>query len=347
MHVPTHMTPYRARVMLCGTEDAALRVGWGAAKIMRFHDILVYAEVDDAASLAGIVQLARHQGAAVTVCDVVAASPEVSDSRGVMEKVSRLRWSSAFRRLRRLCEPFDDAMVIDYTVFTGIPFLAIIEQVIRQHFDLVVHISDPVVAESGTGLNATGMHLMRKCPCAIWALHPSRDSGGSQDVLLALDREAHVRDSGSDGFAMRLANAALAVARARGGDLHVLHAWETFGAEVLKEPELGLREAEVAAYRAEQRASSEQWFRGMFQRIESEGRADVKVHPHLIEGAVLPAVRRVVGESGADLITLGSIGTSAVPGVLIGTTAESILAAVGTSVLALKPPSFESPLRFP
>lgn len=43
-------------------------------------------------------------------------------------------------------------------------------------------------------------------------------------------------------------------------------------------------------------------------------------------------------------IRISTVGTSANPGVLIGVTTESILAACDISVLVLKPPGFVSPL---
>jgi nucleotide-binding universal stress UspA family protein len=55
-------------------------------------------------------------------------------------------------------------------------------------------------------------------------------------------------------------------------------------------------------------------------------------------------VEQVVAEQEAGMLVLGTVGTSANPGVLIGATTESILADIGTPVLALKPPGYVSPL---
>lgn len=309
----------------------------------QFRDILVYAEIDDEACLAQVVALAQAHGAAITVCEVVEPPPQLHDSRGVVERVAKLRWSRAFQRLRRICDLFASNSVIDYSVFTGVPFVTITEQVVQQDFDLVVHISEPVQRTSGIGLNATGMHLMRKCPCTVWTLHPDRDNY-SKTVVLALDRELAEGTGAAEAFAITLAETALALAEARDGDMHVVHAWEPYGRELLDDPELELSDAEQQHYRKQQLRDSEQWFKRIVQRIESIAEDPVRVKSHLLEGRAVPSVQQIVSETNAGMLVLGTVGTSANPGVLIGATTESILAGVGTSVLALKPPGFVSPL---
>ncbi|GAB5415496.1 MAG: hypothetical protein Cons2KO_30990 [Congregibacter sp.] len=311
----------------------------------QFRDILVYAEIDDAECLAQVVEVARRHSAAITVCEIVDPPPKTQDSRGVVDRVSKLRWSRAFQRLRSICEHFAEHMVIDYSVFTGIPFVTITEQVVQQDFDLVVHISERVQAASDTGLNATGMHLMRKCPCTIWALHPRRP-GESANVMLALDRELAEETTAAEAFAMTLAESAVTLAAARGGDLHLVHAWEPYGAELLDDPDLGLSDRDASFYRTQQRRDSEQWFRRISQRVESMAPDDLRVVPRLIEGPAVRVVTESAATTKAGMLVLGTVGTSANPGVLIGATTESILATCGTSVLALKPPGFVSPLMF-
>lgn len=309
----------------------------------QFRDILVYAESDDQACLEQVVAVARAHGAAITVCEIVEPAPEIQDNRGVIERLSKLRWNRAFQRLRRICDLFATHTVIDYSVFTGVPFVTITEQVVQQDFDLVVHISEPVQVASGKGLNATGMHLMRKCPCTVWALHPERTSH-SNDVVLALDREIASGTRAAEAFAMTLAESALGLAKTRGGNVHVVHAWLPYGAELLEDGDLDLSDSERKVYVQQQRSDSEQWFKRVVQRIESVADDPLRVKAHLVESAAVPAVERMVEETNAGMLVLGTVGTSANPGVLIGATTESILAGIGTPVLALKPPGFVSPL---
>ena len=261
----------------------------------------------------------------------------------MIERLSKLRWSRAFQRLRRIVDRFAGHTVINYSVFTGVPFLTITEQVVQQDFDLVVHISEPVQVATGIGLNATGMHLMRKCPCTVWALHPERSVHGA-NVVLALDRELADETTAAEAFAFTLAETAVALAEARGGDLHVVHAWRPYGSELLDDPELAISDEERTLYASQQQRDNEQWFRRIVERIEGMAPNPSRVRAHLLEGPIVETVQDRVAESGAGMLVLGTVGTSANPGVLIGPTTESILAGCGTPVLALKPPGFVSPL---
>ncbi|MEQ8515459.1 MAG: universal stress protein [Chromatocurvus sp.] len=308
----------------------------------KFRDILVYAEIDDADCIARVVRLARAHGAAITLCEVVEPPPRTKDGRGVVERVSKLLAARASRRLRTLCEQFANE-ILDFSVFSGEHYLAITQQVVAQNYDLVVHISEPLHEGTGTGLNATGMHLMRKCPCTVWALHPARSPDRS-DVVLALDREVAAETTVADAFAMTLAESAVSLAMAGGGQLHLVHAWRPYGHELLDDPELRLTIEEQDLYRRQQRKDTELWFRRITQRIESIAPEELAVHTRLMEGPSASSVLATLEEAGAGTLVLGTVGTSANPGVLIGLTTESILAACDTSVLVLKPPGFVSPL---
>lgn len=316
-----------------------------------FKDILVYAESDDAECLARVMALAAAHEAAITVCEVVEPPPLARDSRHVVERLSKLATRRAQQRLQTICTHFADEMFIDYAVLTGSPFIAITEKVIEEEFDLVVHISEPIQRGQGIGLNATGMHLMRKCPTTIWALYartPDIDRpliNANRNVLLALDREVAEDTSSAEAFAITLAETALALARTEGSELHVLHAWRPYGASLLEDTELDLSESDRRFYSQQQRRGSEQWFRQMTQRIESLAPEGVVLHSHLVEGGAVASVHASLLRHDIGTLILGTVGTSANPGVLIGPTTESILAACGTAMMTLKPPGFVSPLQ--
>jgi nucleotide-binding universal stress UspA family protein len=311
--------------------------------VHKFRDILVYAEVYDEECLAQVMSLATEHGAAVTVCEVIAPPPRESDSRGVVDRVSKLRTERAHQRLRDICDHFSEHMVIDHAVYVGMPFTCITWQVIEQDFDLVVHISEPVQSQAGCGLNATGMHLMRKCPCTVWTLHPGRPDAG-RNVVLAVDREFGAEFPAAEAFAVTMAETAIALAVALKGELHVIHCWQPYGRELLDDPELQLSESEREFYVGQQRLDSEAWFKRIFQRVAGLAPGDLPLSSHLILGAPLAAVLGAVEDNDAAVLVLGTVGATAIPGVLIGPTTESILASCGTGVLALKPPGFVSPL---
>ena len=58
-------------------------------------------------------------------------------------------------------------------------------------------------------------------------------------------------------------------------------------------------------------------------------------------GEVIPALAR---ELKTDIVVMGTVARTGIPGMIIGNTAESVLSQLDCSVLAVKPPDFISPV---
>lgn len=309
----------------------------------RFRNILVYAEACDADCLAEVVAFAEQTGAALSVCEVIAPAP-AGDTGSAVARLKALDWHLAFERLRSLCAPHQGRVSLDYAVLTGSPFLAVTEQVARQGFDLVVHISETAAGGAGAALNPTGMHLVRKCPAAVWTLHPAR-SARAPSLLLAVDRERSPDAANAQRFAGELAATACEVARARRATLHLVHAWQPYAEPLLQHPRAGLSASEIAAYVAAQAEEHAAWFEQLCGEI-ARSAPELTVQAHLERGAPVEVIPALARRTAAALLILGTVGTSVLPGVLIGTTAEAILAAAETPILAIKPRGFTTPIQF-
>ena len=93
----------------------------------------------------------------------------------------------------------------------------------------------------------------------------------------------------------------------------------------------------------------------MLQRMEAAHQSEMdrvlgeypydKTTVHLVKGQAKEIIPDLAEILEADLVVIGTIGRSGVPGVLIGNTAEEILSAVDCSVLTLKPEGFETPIQ--
>jgi len=71
----------------------------------------------------------------------------------------------------------------------------------------------------------------------------------------------------------------------------------------------------------------------------------VELLPRLVQGTpseMVPEQTRVLF---ADTLVMGTVARVGIPGLLIGNTAEDTLNQVTCSVLTVKPPDFECPLR--
>ncbi len=76
--------------------------------------------------------------------------------------------------------------------------------------------------------------------------------------------------------------------------------------------------------------------------LQRHGVANAKLH--LVKGDPSDAVPKVVTKVQPDLLIMGTICRTGIPGFIIGNTAERVLSAVQCSVLVIKPEGFVSPV---
>lgn len=65
---------------------------------------------------------------------------------------------------------------------------------------------------------------------------------------------------------------------------------------------------------------------------------------HLVKGDAGNAITELAMKNNVDLIVMGTVGRSGIPGLIIGNTAERVINGIDCSVLAVKPGGFVSPV---
>ena len=298
----------------------------GYRKVLVLVDTRLVASAEGAwHCLDRIARLAVEQGAELTLCDVVEPPPtELAIDLVAQELIA----------VRRALVP------LSVELCEGTTFLAITRLVLERRFDLVVHVTN---SAARGGLAATDMHLARKCPCALWVM----DTNGParyQNVLVAVDRELYTEPGTVSRFSLQLALTALLFARLDAAQVHLVHAWQPYAADLLTHPRTTLAHATVDRYIGNQRMLHARWLAGLETAVR-EAQGGVALDAQLIEGEASAVVAATADRHRADLLVMGTLASGAAPGQFIGHTAERILARVGIPVLTLKPPGFLSPVR--
>ena len=72
---------------------------------------------------------------------------------------------------------------------------------------------------------------------------------------------------------------------------------------------------------------------------------DINVKVHLLKGEPGDLIPLTAEKKRVELIIMGTVARTGIPGFIIGNTAEKALTAVDCSVLAVKPDSFTTPLK--
>ena len=70
----------------------------------------------------------------------------------------------------------------------------------------------------------------------------------------------------------------------------------------------------------------------------------LKSQTHLLKGSARKEIPVLAKEIDVDLIVMGTVGRTGIPGFIMGNTAETILHQIDCSVLAIKPPAFITPV---
>ena len=322
----------------------------------RFSRILLVADAgaENSAAFRRATALALSNQASITVVDVVESLPaamgpalDPTITAITPEELTEIAVAEKRDRLEKIAERGrDGGLEIESTVCVGKPFLEIIRLVLRDGYDLVIKCVDTSVNLKNLFFGSTDMHLMRKCPCAVWIVSEAGKPSYSR-VLAAVDFDT--ADIATDALNRRILETAASLAVAESGELHVVHAWCFGGEDVYRSARVSIPVAEVDAMLVAEADERENWLRQLVDNYGSKGDREaidyLRPELHVVKGDARDVVPDKATELDADLIVMGTVARSGIPGFFIGNTAESILQRIGCSVLTVKPPGFESPVR--
>ncbi len=310
----------------------------------RFKNILYFADSPDAdaAGLSRAVALADDNESRLTVMDVtaeVAIDIDLEQRYGI--KLGEALRARRLEELEALTAPYAGAGTLVYTrVETGTPFVEVIRAVQRNGYDLLMKSARPTLEGLAAQLFAgDDMHLLRKCPCPVWidrpgAVHPYRT------VLAAVDPRA-ADSAGLNRLVMDLATSLSAREQAR---LEVVHAWRLEGESLLRSGRAHISALEVDALETRMIDARRASLDGL---LHPYGLSSGDPNVGLVKGEAAAVIATRAAETAADLIVMGTLGRTGIPGLFIGNTAEDVLKSTCTSVLAVKPEGFVSPVTLP
>lgn len=218
-------------------------------------------------------------------------------------------------------------------ILTGKDFIAVIRKVLKENFDLVVK-----ARRHGKATDQFAMRLFRKCPCPVWII----DSTGNQPfktVIGAVDLAGV--DEESWQLNTKIVQLAHSLAHREQGEAHFVHAWHLEYEKTMRGPRFRVNDDEIDAMKRELAAARSAAFARLFAETGVAVEAD---HVHLIEGSPGSTIKGLLQELQADVLVMGTVARTGLPGLLIGNKAEEVLSQVRCTVLAVKPDGFISPV---
>jgi nucleotide-binding universal stress UspA family protein len=297
--------------------------------LQRFKNILFVNEPGTARTEAprAAVELARRNDARLTLCDVAyELARGFTQLRQPLEALRR-------QRLKALLEEIDTGGVdIDFVLLDGAPFVEVIRQVKRGAHDLVIKNAEPdALSESSFGTN--DMHLLRKCPCPLWVARSDRIVP-YRSIVAALDVDPDIRANAE--LNELILDLATSLARQSGCGIHIAHGVWVHGERQM----LGLNpETDSALKRLLDERQAQ--LTDLLSQRDLDG-LDLQVH--LEHAHPADYVLDVASRAGADLVVMGTVARTGVPGFFIGNTAERIVSRLRCSALTVKPGEFHTPI---
>lgn len=318
----------------------------------RFKNILFVKEptTGSEAALERAVTLAQNNQARLTVIDVVEQLPpgfEAVPTGFTWRSLQQTIVEERREQLEQFAAVAGKTIALDVRLFSGVPYLEIIRKVLRDQHDLVVKPADSGGALKARLFGSTDLHLLRKCPAPIW-LMKAPATAKLNKILAAVDIGHETEKGPRDALSLQILELAGSLALAEFCELHIVHAWEVVGENILRGGRGGLSGEEVDSYVEEERERHRRWVEQLFQeataQLSREAIDYIKPQVHLPKGWAKEVIPHLVRDIDADLLVMGTVARTGVPGFFMGNTAEMIINSVDCSLLAVKPDGFMTPV---
>ncbi|MGF1598011.1 MAG: universal stress protein [Acidimicrobiales bacterium] len=187
---------------------------------------------------------------------------------------------------------------------------------------------DLVMVAAGLRRTDPGLlgQILRHSPAPVWSA--SRSMAGGERVVVALD------PAGPVPLARRLVEVAATVAGTEAA-VDVVHAWDLAGEVALRRSAfVRLPGAEVDRQVAAEETARRDRLGELLARWPETSGWPV----HLVRGAPRDAAARVAAELGAAVVVVGSVGRTGVGGLVVGNTADRLVADAPCSVVVVAAP---------
>jgi len=303
----------------------------------RFKNILVVANPISAADpvLARAMQLAAENRARVTV---VSVSPDPDGYGYIREFEDALREAQESQLKSLVRKRARKGVTTQCKVLTGIPFIEIGREVVRGQHDLVMKPAEGKGGLSRRLFGSTDMHLLRKCPCPVWIKKPTTRKKYAR-VLAAVDTDPAIAANAE--LNRSILELAESIARKEGSELHIVHGWSVPHEKLMHSGRARMSPTDVKRVVRDCKRSHKAELDALLAKYDFGG---LKTKVHLLKGDPADAISSVAKKSRVELVIMGTVARTGIPGFFIGNTAEKTLSRIDCSVLALKPAAFSTPV---
>ena len=320
----------------------------------RFNNILyvLNTEKTHQSVLERVVTLAQNNQAKLTVLSTlepVTVGFGMPEGGPISADLQAAMISAKTQKLETSVAPYRRRVDIQTKLRVGTQFLEIIREVLQGGHDLVIKVPESMDWIDQL-FGSEDLHLLRKCPCPVWLIKPAPQETYRR-ILAAVDIDdthAPAEQESRDELNQQILELASSMALSGFAELHIVHAWEATSESILSGELIHMPEERVIAFIEHERQKREAGLNRLIRKVNNKLGQDtfgfLKPQTHLVKGQPRKEIPALAKQIEADLIVMGTVARTGVPGFIIGNTAEAILGQIECSVLALKPPGFVTPV---
>jgi nucleotide-binding universal stress UspA family protein len=327
----------------------------GATELTIFKNILCVVDTREECTNAieRAVTLAENNQANLTVIDVVyriTAGIGMPDGGPISADLQSAVETTHAQKLELLIDPYRQRIPIATRVRNGTRFLEVIDQVLCNGHDLVIKVPEKL-AWLDRLFGSDDMNLLRLCPCPVWLVKPQTEKS-YKHILAAVDvSDEYPPEELTSQRALnrQIVEMAASLALSEFAELHLVHAWHVRSESAMRGAYMHTSEEEIVAYveqeKLKREAGLDELLGEVTRQLGQEGTEYLCPKKHLVKGWASKEIPAMAKQLKADVIIMGTVARTGVPGFIMGNTAETILSQIECSVLAVKPPGFETPVR--
>lgn len=211
-------------------------------------------------------------------------------------------------------------------------FIPIIKKVLQDKHDLVI--KEATVEE---GIDQLSMRLVRKCPCPVWII--KKKTVDFKRILGAVDIGSDSQEAA--GLNKKIIELSHSLAQREQGEAFYFHSWRLHHEAMLRGPRFNVAPEEIITMK---RTIYDERLTQLQQLLNKHDISALEDHVLVREGRNKELLNKLTQELSIDVVVMGSVGRSGIPGLLIGNEAEKILSTINCTVLTVKPDGFISPV---
>jgi nucleotide-binding universal stress UspA family protein len=220
----------------------------------------------------------------------------------------------------------------DIKVRCGIPFIEIIKESVEGAFDIIIKSQDTKFQS----MHSLDLHLLRKTQVPVWIVN-SGDYKAQDMLVAAIDLDLQNSEEGRE-INSKIMDFSLFIADALGLRMRVVSCWNVNGEDSLNNnPYIQMESISIT----EVGALEENRYMELMKSFISDYK---DVEYSMIKGDVVKSIANYVSFNRPKALIMGTFSRTGLRGYLIGNTAEDVLLSIDSSVVAVKPDGFSSPV---